>query len=748
MKFLILLIFVQSTGIKEANALSIPFVRKKINVANSCQANFVELIAGKTSLSAFDESNLSLWSEYFDPEEFYLAFKKSTKSNLDDYLESLFKIVHKDEQYASNLIDLLNYLKRKNKLSIKQFNQIISKKNYPYFKFSYDHKAKNFVSSFVIDEKKASLIKSFMKSQELGATYRKTYEQVLRKSNFSEKQIQIAIDHGLTLRGDKESLAIFADYIQFLERYNGNILSRGKLNLGLKNLENIYTSSFDKKWYDLSRWYKPHRQYKIDKVTLTGRDKSISKVLDATDLPAEIRLEYQKVIFESKMSDEQIGKLLEHAQFYDDAAKLEKFKEYIAYLDNLPSYKVSKTLKNVNKIYQYSDEYRFYVPDSVLPPHKQFIAQRNAVKKYEKKQYEKHLKELTDEHNKDIINEISFWEGRRKAGKSVDEIELAKLYEKLDKKNIPDNLKLKAKARANAESRIFNKVKSGCNGGKGSAKLQAAKKKFKRFKLALAIGGTPLFYLNKNWDKKDEDPFFWEKLGQEMLVGIMFTTIANKIITNTDKGFWGRYLEAYTKFAAIDLLNAGSYDALFGSQSYMRYFQQIYSGKELQPSDVEKEFERIKNSPNFDEEYEKLLAYLDEMSEKKNFKNLLDKHFHLGAYNSLEDNERITQEDLETEEAQDMMLELIAEKMYLSNMGNWEAFQTGNKGMDRWSFYRARNAVWDIKGMALNIAMFEIMCRQPMGKVGSWGLVMALAVGDWMYSGKITYNMRRDAINQ
>ena len=119
----------------------------------------------------------------------------------------------------------------------------------------------------------------------------------------------------------------------------------------------------------------------------------------------------------------------------------------------------------------------------------------------------------------------------------------------------------------------------------------------------------------------------------------------------------------------------------------------------------------------------------------------------IGAYSSLDD-DRITQEDLETEEGREMMMELLAERMYLQNMGNWPVFQTGNTGLDRWSFYRMRNIVWDMKGLALNIAIFQIMCREPLGKVGSWGLILGLVLGDQFFSGDLTYGMRRDAINQ
>mgnify|MGYP000356732230 CR=1 FL=1 len=104
-------------------------------------------------------------------------------------------------------------------------------------------------------------------------------------------------------------------------------------------------------------------------------------------------------------------------------------------------------------------------------------------------------------------------------------------------------------------------------------------------------------------------------------------------------------------------------------------------------------------------------------------------------------------EDLESENGRDMMLELLAEKMYLENMGEWEAFQTGSKGLDRWSFYRARNLLTDMKGLALNLTIFQILCRKPIGPA-SFALALGLYFGDTWLFGDYTYAKRREAINQ
>ena len=157
---------------------------------------------------------------------------------------------------------------------------------------------------------------------------------------------------------------------------------------------------------------------------------------------------------------------------------------------------------------------------------------------------------------------------------------------------------------------------------------------------------------------------------------------------------------------------------------------------------------KLKNSPTFKKDVEALLSFLEEKSKTNNTKNFLDKYFNLSTYASVKDKDKITQQDLETEEARELLMELLAERIYLQSMGDWPLFQTGSKGMDRFSFYRVRDVVWDLKTLMVNLAMFELMCREPFGKIGSWGAILALVIGDKYITNDLTYQKRRDAINQ
>lgn len=717
-----------------------------------CSLNFIKLLDGKIPATVMGQADTGLWSDAFNARSYLddimdtQGFDQAAKRV--QYLEDLSKFTHKDEIFVRNVSELANLMEKKGMVSADDLKRIFIKRDFSYAKFTWSHRENKMLASLNIDPAKASAIDGMISQAQLGKEIGREYRQILRNSEVTYRDLKFASQYGMTLKGDAASLERFRQYIEFLDGYAGKKFGRAKIRTGLKHIEDIY-GDYNPKWYDVSKWFRPHKKFLAQTPETLNRQSAIeSFIKEQNGLSRELKEKYRAALERSGLSQEEI----EFAQkqgivLRDDLKSFERFQEYLVYMDYLPGFRVKKALKNSWKIYTYADDVKFYIPSEILPPHKQFMAQRRKVMKYEAKQADILERDYKMQKVKELTDELDEILEAKRAGKYFDEDRIAQIKKEIDGVELSKAQRKSIRGQAKAKASIFRRLMNGCNGG-GSARLASAKRKFKRLKLALAIGGTPTFYLMKNWDKKDEDPYFWERLGQEMAMGLFFTLIANKIVTNTDKSFWGRYLEGYVKFSALDILSAGSYDLLFGEKAYIRYFQQIYNGGVLTPTRAEEELEKLRASPTFEEDVKEMMAYMEEMAKKKNFKNILDKHFNLSAYSSLDDEFKITQEDLESEEAREVMLELMAEKIYLENMGDWPVFQTGNRGLDRWTFYRGRNVLTDLKGMALNIAMFEIMCRQPLGKIGSWGLILGLVMGDWMYSGKLTSSMRREAINQ
>lgn len=721
--------------------------KKKLS---ACEVNFVKLLNGQVSSDVMQAARTDLWSDQFNERNFLdemISLKDfSLAQNRIDFLKGLAMLVSRDEVYIKNFTKVINLMKNEGMLSLSDLKRVISSASLTHASITYSRTQRAFIGSLNIDADKARLIELMIKEQVKETDLANQYRHLFRSSSLTHQDLEYAQAYGLSLRSDQESFETLRRYLEFLEPLKESRAKAPRLRLGLKHIEDIY-AEHNPKSFDVMSWIRPHQRFMRSSPETMNREAAIRKLVRDSKLSSDMALEYEAAIRQSMLTHEHLEYALEiGVKLRSDMASLERFKEYLVYLDYLPDYRLKKALTHIDKIYAYGDDARFFVPSAALPPHKQFISQRYKIREYRQRRLKAIETEIKLEENQKLATRLDELIEKQRGGEAVVE-EINRVRSQIASQEISPVLKARALTRAKTEASIFRKLVNGCNGG-GSARLASAKKKFKRFKLALSLGGTPFFYLTRNWDKKDEDPYFWEKLGQEMAISIIFTVVGNRIVTNTNQSFWKRYLSGYLQYTLLDIPTTYSYDFLFGDKAYIRFVQQVYGAGEVPQNLVERELDKLKASPTFDDDIKELLAFLEEHSKMKNTKNLLDELFNLSAYSSLDDEFRITQEDLETEEAREVMLELLAEKLYLANMGDWPIFQTGNRGMDRWGFYRTRAIAWDVKSLALNLAIFELMCREPFGKVGSWGAVLSLVVADWMISGKVTYNWRREAINQ
>lgn len=459
-------------------------------------------------------------------------------------------------------------------------------------------------------------------------------------------------------------------------------------------------------------------QERVVKYTLNLDPEKVKFVDDyilSQKLTKNYAKEYRDILLSSNRSVEELKIAIDSGmKLRTNSKDLKQFRNYVEFLEGSKASDVRKAMKDIEHIYQYDFKPNALKPGFLSSASEKFLENEYKVLRYEERRFNEILEEL-------------------------------KISEK--DPHLKDSLVKRAKAQAAGEAEVFQKLRAGCNSGKGGAKLDAAKKKFRRFKMGLSLASTPLLYYMKNKDKLDTDPFWFERLGYEMGMGIVFTWVGNKIITGTDSSFWKKYLQGQMYGAALDAPNALGYDMLFGKNGYARYVKNVYSNEYVE-SKVEKEFNALKNSENFEEDVKALFLFLEERSKEFNTKNFLNKYFNLSAYDSSMDPDKITREDLESEEAQEMMMELLAERMYLQNMGNWPIFQTGSTGADRWAFYRMNNISNGLKGLVLDLTIFRILCLEPAGPVGSFGLAMGIILADKLFLGDFTYTLRRDAINQ
>ena len=548
------------------------------------------------------------------------------------------------------------------------------------------------------------------------------------------------------------------DIVKELARYVG------KDKVYTKNLSDLVTKLYEKKLisqtqikkiflqheFQNARFFWSPQAKKLTSQINISQEKIavVDNILANSGVSKRYRKEYRDILLQSDRTADDLVYALNNGLILHNSSKhLEQFRHYFEYLDQIRASSVRKGLKNIEKIYDFKYQHSFLTIDTVLPPHKQFLAQKSRINTFEQKRVTELMNEYKLREKDKISKELIELEARIARGEKVLEAEKRQLQAKLDEIELPQSLRKRALRQAAGEKEIYRRMMNGCNSG-SSPRLANAAKKFKRFKVALSLTTVPTFYLMKNWDKREEDPFFWEQLGYEVTTGLAFTFVANKLITNNNTSFLQKYIEGYVKFGAMDgVINGFGFEQLFGANAHIRYLQRLYR-PDVTDSQIEKELKVLMESPTFEDDLKNLMSYLEEKSKDRNLKNLIEQTFNVGAYNSIDGDMAITAKDLESEEAREVLMELLAERLYLQNMGDWPIFQSGNKGADRWLFYRGRNVLYDIKAVAVNLAIFQIMCREPFGKIGSWAAVFSLVIADQMISGNFTYGLRREAINQ
>lgn len=598
--------------------------------ATNCEANFVKFINGELPSDISKNPIGNMWDERFDAFKVAEELSKHPEIDINNYLEELTKLVHKDKVFNTNLSDLYSKLYQDKKISFKFLQKNLINRQFEHTQFFYSDAGRSVMSKVAIDPARASFVDEVLASTKLSQYYQDEYRNIFMTSNRTNDELKLAFDSGL------------------------------KLNPNRKDLE--------------------------------------------------------------------------------------QFKKFMEFIDGVKAPKAAKALKRVNDIFDYDRINKVLSYNPHQGQIEKFFAQEKRVANYTEKRLKELQRDLKLQQKSEILSEIDDAIAREARGEIVDPREKLRFGKKIDDYELPNSHKIRARNQAIHEGKIYRKLLNGCGGG-DSQRLKAATKKFKRFKLFLTLGVSPGIFLWKNRDQIGKDPDIMYKFGYEVAMGLFFTVVGNKIFTKTNTSFWNKYLEGYWKFSIMSFMDGTGYEQLFGEKHMVRHLQKIFRG-DLPPTQIEEEFEKLRSSPTFEKDMQELLDFLEEKSKALSTRNVLDRYFHLSAYSSLDDELRITQEDLESEEAREMVMELMAERIYLQNMGTVPFFQTGKKGYDRFLFYRTRNILWDMKGIMLNLAIFELMCRQPFGKIGSWGAIIAMVLGDNILDNNFTLKLRREMINQ
>lgn len=449
---------------------------------------------------------------------------------------------------------------------------------------------------------------------------------------------------------------------------------------------------------------------------------ALKKILAKKKMSPFYQKEYRRILYGAGLSEEEYKLLAEVYVPRNKISDLKVFEDFIDYIKPRTQQYKKEALKKINSIFTPWDSTKDGIHISLF----------------------KRFRQKVNDHRE---RRIQFELNRRKT----------------NGEEISENVKRYAVHKAKKETNIFRKLLISCGGTVKSKSLKSATKKFKKFKIGMSLFFGVYGYTEANFDKldanysilelfkkemglksdvkelsEDADPYWFRRFFYETGVGLAFTFVNNLIITNPSTSAFHKGWNGYLKFSTMDAANAWGYDYLFKED----------------PKEIKKEFEKLRQDPEFQK---KLLAILKEV-EKNNpdtsIKKFMDKYFNFSVLKSKDDLEKITLEDLETEEARELVMELLAERAYQNGMGDIPIFQTGNTGMDRWVFYRAYNIPNTIKSVAVDLLLFNIMCMASgenattRKKAIAFLSAVGIQLADKWITAKIHYPIRRKAVNQ
>ena len=546
-----------------------------------------------------------------------------------------------------------------------------------------------------------------------------------------------------------------------------------------KDLERI-VDIFDEETYfrDWPRFFRKNfstvRQFKKLHFKVENRNQIIEEILDMSGIKSPYyRKNYTRILIDSRLDVADFNKAIENGfTLYEEKFSLELFEKWILYIDGLPEYRYTKALAQFNQLAE-SNFYewtiaRYFSRIWALPQvadgvylgnfsrslYRNFIYAKEVfspmgVFKINRAREAAHLeraillktleeKAIARGVDPSVFNPVeenlagAYKYSKRQAQylkelfllKAQDAPLPPKLQKILDVK-LDGATKARILARAKEESKIYKSLLRSCSTS-NAIRANKAAKTFTRLKTGLTFFSTlPFYYANRYFYALDNpdiapDPYLHEKGFYELIVGTISRYVVSRITVSTNHGLLARYAGTYAYNAFQASISMAAFEKLFGSEDYMGWIYSLFrEGKtDESKSEVIAEYKRIVASPRFKQEIQKLVTYLQKHQEDNSIKNFIGKYINAFPSDKMPDDYRVTLEDLESENARDVLLELIAEKIYLEKYGTTGIINSGYQGLDRYIYYRTKGTVHNWKSLIFNLGIYELLCRMPIANSG------------------------------
>lgn len=304
------------------------------------------------------------------------------------------------------------------------------------------------------------------------------------------------------------------------------------------------------------------------------------------------------------------------------------------------------------------------------------------------------------------------------------------MFRKTSRMHAPKKAKELAAKKARHQREIYEKLTYGCRAKKMTPEHRMAARRFKQFYITIGFGATIGTYSYNNWDK-EKDAKWFGNLGYDIVVQTALRWLSAKIQSNPHSPYLEKIFQSYTMNSVVDSGMAVTYSYLFG----------------VSDEASQERYDKLKQDPNFDENIQKLIKFLEKEEFDKKFVKTL------GGYLIKEDSEQgeilrreIKKDDLGDDEIKALILKAIARQIYQEGQGEW--IRTGNRGMDRYVWNRLYTPYTTASSIAIGYLMYNTLCMGMNNPAVAVLKSLAIYTTHKVVSDSIGYYIRRRAINQ
>ncbi len=287
--------------------------------------------------------------------------------------------------------------------------------------------------------------------------------------------------------------------------------------------------------------------------------------------------------------------------------------------------------------------------------------------------------------------------------------------------------------RVSSELEKYKKLYTGCHTKAMTQEHKAGGKTFTYFMMSTSAISSGAFYA---WSNRNDEEFgsesFFKKMGYEMSADAIWAFLASKIFGDPEGNFLIQSLKLYASDNLLVLVDALVWEKAFGEGE----------------NEALKRLEELYENPNFKQDLEKLVAYLERDKFMDKFKDRFEKALialNLSKEDPNIDWSKLTKDDLGDEEVKELLMKAALIEMYEEDE---RELSLGTYGADRYAFYSAVGIPSMFIDGAVTGTIYKIMCMAPYNKTKAFTMGALVFTVYSVIFDYIVYPARKKAIGE